>query len=68
MKDYLALYKDSEIVFVLTSTKQMDKFLSDGYTIVSRDYDGSNEVVIATPEDGYLVEKPTLPYSANDFI
>lgn len=68
MKDYIALDADNKIGFILTSTKQMDKFLSDGYTIVSRDYDGSNEVVIATPEDGYLVEKPTLPYSANDLI
>lgn len=50
---------DSIGVF-LSTTEQMDRYLKKGYTI----YEYENEErkgAIATPEEGYLVEKPILP-------
>lgn len=43
---------------VLSRDEQFDEYLDKGCSIYS--VDGENETLIATPEDGFLTEKPTL--------
>ena len=43
---------------VLSRDEQFDEYLEKGCSIYS--VDGENETLIATPEDGFLTEKPTL--------
>lgn len=43
---------------VLSRDEQFDEYLDKGCRIYS--VDGEKETLIATPEDGFLTEKPTL--------
>lgn len=54
---YLAKWKGG-CVF-LSRDEQMEEFLTKGASIYSVDNDV--ETLIATPEDGFLVERPTFP-------
>lgn len=50
----------------LTESSQMDHYLSKGARIYACEEGkelSENDVLIATPKDGYLVEKPELPMS-----
>lgn len=62
MNEYFAQYTSEEettIVF-LTSGGQMDKYLELGCSIYEVDEEGE-QTLIATPEDGFLVDRPVFP-------
>ena len=56
---YLANFGNSEIY--LRRDTQMDKYLSMGASIFHEDEDTQERTLIATPEDGFLVERPVFP-------
>ncbi len=58
MKLYKAKKEGSQIY--LKDSDQMDRYLEKGCDIYEENEDGSN-TLIATPEKGYLVEKPFFP-------
>lgn len=55
MKSYLAA-RDGNGVFI-QEDYQMDSYLEKGYSIFEID-DDLNEKLIATPEDGFIVDRP----------
>lgn len=57
MKGYIAIL-DGNAQF-LTKSEQMDNALKNGCSIAKVDDDGT-ETVIATPEKGFLFERPEL--------
>lgn len=57
MKGYIAK-KDGSAKF-LSKDSQMDTALENGFDIVKVEDDGT-ETVIATPEKGFIVERPEL--------
>ncbi len=56
---YAARAVDGQIF--LRDTEQMDKYLANGCFIFDIDVTTGKETLIATPKDGYLVEKPIFP-------
>lgn len=60
MKRYLALSPDKESGIYLTRSSQMDYYLRFNYNIYEIDED-EEMTLIATPEEGYLIEKPVFP-------
>ena len=55
--EYLAKWSDGQVF--LTRDDQMEQFLEKGACIYS--YENGVETLIATPENGFLVERPTFP-------
>lgn len=60
MESYFA-EKDSYGIY-LSKTEQLDKYLKNGFSIY-RFVDEKNKQLIASPEKGYLIEKPILEIS-----
>lgn len=60
MESYFA-EKDNYGIF-LSRTEQLDTYLKNGFSIY-RFSDDKGEELIASPEKGYLVEKPILEIS-----
>lgn len=59
----MAYYARNDNVGVyLSKTEQMDQYLEKGCSIYEAIENG-DDVLVATPEDGYLSEKPTIGYS-----
>ena len=58
--DYAAQSKDGMTQIYLTRDSQMDKHLENGFNIIAETDDGK-EILIATPEKGFLVERPVFP-------
>ena len=57
MVTYIARYENVE--YNLGSTAQLDKMLEKGANLYA--YENGNYTLIATPESGYLVDKPIIP-------
>lgn len=47
----------------LAESSQMDKMLAKGFDIYAKGDDGT-KILIATPDDGYLGERPVIGQSA----
>lgn len=59
---YLARTPDGSSQVSLCRDSQMEQYLEYGcYIYQQDDEDQSKETLIATPEDGFLVERPTFP-------
>lgn len=56
---YLANYRNGEIY--LRRDTQMDDFLKNGASIYYEDDQTGERTLVATPEDGFLVERPVFP-------
>lgn len=56
MKKYLAKKNNSAIF--LSRTEQFDEYLKNGCEIY--EIDGDTETKIATPKEGFMIEKPIL--------
>ncbi len=61
MVSYFAKKGNSGIF--LSKSEQMDKMLANGADIYRKNDDGSEEL-IATPDEGYLGERPVIEQSA----
>lgn len=58
---YLARAKDGNSQVYLTKDAQMDVYLERNCNIYFENNDNETETLIATPEDGFLVERPVFP-------
>lgn len=58
---YLARAKDGSSQVYLTKDTQMDAYLERNCNIYFENNDDETETLIATPEDGFLVERPVFP-------
>lgn len=58
MSKYIAKI-DKFNAIVLSRNEQLDEMLNNGYSIYYID-DNLNETIIASPDQGYIVEKPML--------
>lgn len=58
MSKYIAKI-DKFNAIVLSRNEQLDEMLNNGYSIYYID-DNLNETIIASPDQGYIVEKPIL--------
>lgn len=61
MKDYVAKKNNCEIF--LARTRQLDEYLKNGFNIYEIT-DEKTRQLIASPEKGYLTEKPVLEIPA----
>ena len=61
MTTYYMLSPDQTESIFLSTTEQMDRYLQMGCSIYKRV--DEQDTLIATPQDGYLIEKPILPES-----
>ena len=62
MKEYIAKSPDGLNGTYLSVDNQMDRYLKNGWNIYEFDIDaGEEETLIATPEDGFMVERPVFP-------
>lgn len=59
MKKYFAISKEDKQGTYLSEDKQMDKYLALGWDIYEED--AGAETLIATPEKGFLIERPVFP-------
>lgn len=59
--EYLAKSKDRKDAFFLTKDEQMEKFLELGFDIFESESDETEDVLIATPEKGFLTDRPIFP-------
>ncbi len=59
MKKYFAISKEDKQGTYLSVDKQMDKYLALGWDIYEED--AGVETLIATPEKGFLIERPVFP-------
>ena len=66
--EYLAKTKDGKDAFFLSRDTQMEKFLNLGFNIYASESDDKEDVLIATPEDGFLTERPTFPTPESNSI
>ena len=66
--EYLAKTKDGKDAFFLSRDTQMEKFLNLGFNIYANESDNSEDILIATPEDGFLVDRPTFPVAESNSI
>lgn len=62
--EYLAKSKDGKSAIFLSVDVQMDMYLERNCNIYQRD-DNGVEKLIATPEDGFLIERPVFPEKKN---
>lgn len=60
---YLARAKDGSSQIYLSKDTQMDTYLENGCNIYFENEDDQSETLIATPEDGFLTERPVFPKS-----
>ena len=58
MSKYIAKIDELNAI-VLSKNEQLDEMLNNGYSIYYID-DELNETIIASPDKGYIVEKPSL--------
>lgn len=58
MPKYIAKIDENNAI-VLSRNEQLDEMLKKGHSIYYID-DESNETIIASPDKGYIVEKPSL--------
>lgn len=58
MPKYIAKIDELNAI-VLSKNEQLDEMLNNGYSIYYID-DELNETIIASPDKGYIVEKPSL--------
>lgn len=58
--EYIAVYEDAKTSVSLTRDSQMDEHLTRGANIYAVD-DTEEATLIATPKDGFLVERPVFP-------
>ena len=56
---YIAVYEASKTAAYLSRDSQMEEYLQRGANIYREN--GVNRELIATPEVGFLVERPTFP-------
>lgn len=56
---YIAEKSECDITVYLSKTKQLDEYLKNGFSIY-KFIDDENKQLIASPENGYLVDKPSL--------
>lgn len=56
---YIAEKAECDITVYLSKTKQLDEYLKNGFSIY-KFIDDVNKQLIASPESGYLVDKPSL--------
>lgn len=56
---YMAVYEEARTSTSLTKDSQMDEHLSKGANIYK--VEGEEATLIATPQDGFLVERPVFP-------
>ena len=68
MKRYLAIYEEGNYGIYLSSSEQMDHYLQNGFHIYEEEYgkDDLKRTLIATPKDGFLYERPELPYTTKN--
>lgn len=59
MKEYIAIYENTKSSVSLTRDTQMDKHLSRGAKIYC--LDGEEMELVASPEKGYIGERPVFP-------
>lgn len=64
MKKYTAIDPKYKQGVFLTSDEQMDKYLNLGCEI--HEIEDGIEKTIATPEEGFLVERPEFPIITNN--
>ena len=57
---YLANYHMNSEIYLRRDT-QMDEFLAKGASIYYEDDETGERALVATPEDGFLVERPVFP-------
>lgn len=61
MKEYFAKSRSEPLGIFLTKDQQMEKYLQEGWDIYETE--NGNEKLIATPEKGFLTERPSFPSS-----
>ena len=65
--EYYAIHEDRkghDTIYYLISSEEMDHYLGKGlkiYACQEGKDPGEGDQLIATPEDGYLVERPVFP-------
>lgn len=59
MKEYIAKSRKDPLAIYLAADVQMDKYLTVGWDIFETE--GGEEKLIATPEEGFLTERPSFP-------
>ena len=64
--EYLAKTKDGKDAFFLSKDTQMEKFMSMGFNIYASESDDTEDILIATPEEGFLVDRPTFPVAESN--
>lgn len=64
--EYAAVYENDKSSAWLTKDSQMEEHLSRGASIYRSD--NGEMTLIATPEDGFLVERPTFPVAETMFV
>lgn len=65
---YMAKTKDGKSAIYLSQDSQMEKYLGLGCNIFYREKEDAQEELIATPEDGFLVDRPTFPTQESSSI
>lgn len=60
VKDYLAVDRNRKEGIYLATDSQMDRYLEAGWDIYQED-ESRRRTLIATPEDGFLIERPVFP-------
>lgn len=58
---FLAKTKDGKGAVYLSRDEQMEKYLALNCNIYGEDENTEKLTLIATPEDGFLVERPVFP-------
>jgi len=57
--EYIAVYEEANVSVSMTKDTQMDEHLARGAKIYS--VEGEKNTLIATPNDGFLTERPVFP-------
>ncbi len=60
IKGYFAKKTNEKIQYSISDSDEMDKYLTNGFSIYQLDIE-NKETIIATPDKGYLIEKPIFP-------
>lgn len=63
MKEYIAKMQDGKYGIYVNSIKQMEKHLKAGENIY--EIENGKHILIATPKDGFLGERPALSVVKN---
>lgn len=57
--EYIAVYENANVSVSLTKDTQMEEHLQRGAKIYAAE--GEESTLIATPDDGFLIERPVFP-------